>query len=121
MARATARLSAITGDGSTRSSTSYSEVMRSRSVADALGARHGSLRSRPAAGTAPVERPARAILILEQHQITGRVDACGAARLVQQHQRGKSLSFGIVVHVEEPAAQPDRLAAQVRLGPCVAA
>ena len=61
----------------------------------------------------PAGVPAAAVLILEQHQVTGVIDAGVAAGVMQQHERAQAEYLGLVGHqVGQRAGQPDRLGAQ---------
>ena len=57
--------------------------------------------------------PARAVLVLERHEVAGVVDARGAAGVVQQHEREQAERLGLVGHqLGERAGEADRLGAQ---------
>ncbi len=58
--------------------------------------------------------PPGAVLVFEQHQVAGTVDACRSARVVQEHQREQAQGFGFVGHqLGERSRQPDGLGAEV--------
>ena len=57
--------------------------------------------------------PARAVLLLEQHQRAVGADAGRAPRIVQQHQREQAARLGLVGHQrDQQPAEADRLGAQ---------
>ena len=130
IATAAARFSSTTGDGSARSSTSYSPTICGQSVV-ALGApRHARRRSPPEAckgRTAGRQRPLherdafldlraipeRAILVFEQNHLAGRRRPGGAPRFVQQHQRQQAHRLGLRQQLHQQPSEPNRLARQV--------
>ena len=62
----------------------------------------------------PPAIPQRAVLIVEQHELAVFVDACGTARVVQQHQREQARDLGVVGHqAVQQSPQADRLGAQL--------
>jgi len=56
--------------------------------------------------------PQRAILLVQQDQVSLRRASGGAARLLQQHEPYEAHHFGLWKQVDEQPAQADRLAAQ---------
>ena len=56
--------------------------------------------------------PQRAILLVQQDQLSLRRASGGAARLLQQHEPQQAHHLGFWKKVEEQSAQTDRLAAQ---------
>jgi hypothetical protein len=56
--------------------------------------------------------PQRAILVVQQDQLSYRGDARGAARFLQQHQPQQAHHLGFRKQVEKHSTQADRLAAQ---------
>lgn len=60
--------------------------------------------------------PQAAVLVIETHQLARLIGACGAARVVQQHQREQTHQLRIRQQLEQQPAQADRLAAQADAG-----
>ena len=57
--------------------------------------------------------PARAVLLLERHEVAGVVDAPGAAGVVQEHEREQAERLGLVGHeLDERAGEADGFGAQ---------
>ena len=74
----------------------------------AAGAARASSMARRLVDLRPV--PARAVLLLQRHQVAGGVHAGGAAGVVQQHQGEQPLGLRLVGHQRhEQPGQPDRL------------
>src|SRR5213083_736161 len=57
--------------------------------------------------------PARSVLLLEQHDLAGPIEAARAPRVVQQHEREQSLRLGVSQQqLDQHAPEPNRLLAQ---------
>ena len=58
--------------------------------------------------------PARSVLLLEQHDLAGPIEAALASRVVQQHEREQSLRLGVSrQQLDQHAPEPDRLLTQI--------
>ena len=121
IATATARLSSITGLGS---SAAYSSAIRAQSVTGATCSRAiaacrpywsgAAVGGERAALLDLVRVPQRAVLVGEQHEPPVGVDARVAARVVEQHQREQPARLARLGHqLDQQPAEPDRLGAQL--------
>ena len=76
--------------------------------------RSAAQRSTSAGASAIARGPSAAVLVGEQHELAVGVGARVAARVVEQHEREQADRLGLVGHqLDEQAAEPDRLGAQV--------
>ncbi len=60
--------------------------------------------------------PGAAVLVLQPHQLAGRIGTRGAARIVQQHQRQQAHHLGVGQQFQQQPAEADGLGAKIGPG-----